>query len=210
MNPGSAAAYGLLVCEICALAQRPARAAAAGCCVRCGARLHLRRPDALARAWGLLLASALFYVPAYALPIMQSNSLFGAQSDTILSGIAYLWASGSWLVAMVIFVASVVVPFAKLAALTLLLATAQRRSAWRQRDRARLYRLVELTGRWSMVDVFVVALLAALLHFPPFAQVTPGPGAFAFCAMVVFSILAAAAFDPRLTWDSAAGARQAR
>lgn len=210
MNPGSAAAYGLLVCEACALAQRPAAGGSAGCCVRCGAPLHARRPDALARAWALLLASGLFYVPAYALPIMHSNSLFGAQSDTILSGIAYLWASGSWLVALVIFVASVVVPFAKLAALTLLLGAAQRRSRWRQHERARLYRFVELTGRWSMVDVFVVALLAALLRFPPFAQVTPGPGAFAFCAMVVFSLFAAAAFDPRLTWDAAPAAPQAR
>lgn len=195
-----AASLGLAGCHTCGLVSRVGAAALAHC-PRCGARLHRRKPDSLARTWALLAAAAVLYVPANALPIMHTKSLFGTQSDTILSGVIYLWTSGSWPLAVVVFVASVFVPMAKLFILAFLAASVQRGSARNRVERLRLYRLVELVGRWSMLDVFVVALLAALVQLKALAQITPGPGATAFGAVVVITMLAAMTFDPRLIWD---------
>jgi paraquat-inducible protein A len=134
---------------------------------------------------------------------MHASSLGRSEDDTILAGVAYFWTSGDWPLAVVIFVASVMVPMLKLATLALLTLTARRGSDWQPHERATLYRVVERVGRWSMLDVFVVALTVALVHFGSFAFITAGPGALAFGAVVILTMLASHQFDPRLIWDNA-------
>jgi paraquat-inducible protein A len=137
------------------------------------------------------------------LPVMISGSLFGSEEDTIMSGVVYLWTSGSWPLAVILFVASIVIPAAKLLALTFLVVSVQRGSAWALRQRTQLYRTVELIGRWSMIDVYVAAILTALVHFGSLMTIRAGTGAIAFGAVVVLTMFAAEAFDPRLVWDRA-------
>ncbi len=196
----TAAALGLAGCHTCGLVSRRGATERAHC-PRCGARLFRRKPESLARTWALLIAAAVLYVPANVLPIMHTSSLFGTQSDTIMSGVVYLWTSGSWPLAIVVFVASVFVPIAKLVVLAYLAWTVQRRSRQAQPERLRLYRMVEFVGRWSMLDVFVVALLAALVQLRSLAEIVPGSGATAFGAVVVLTMFAAMTFDPRMIWD---------
>jgi paraquat-inducible protein A len=147
-----------------------------------------------------LLAAIILYVPANVLPIMRTTALFRTQEDTIIGGIVFLWDTGSWPLAVVVFVASVAVPLVKFLALGLLIVTSWRRSSWRRGDRARLYRGIELVGRWSMLDIYVVGVLAALVRARPFAAVEAGPAALAFAAVVVLTMLASASFDPRSIW----------
>ena len=142
------------------------------------------------------------YVPANILPVMITTSLLGEkQQDTIMSGIIYFWVSGSWVLAIIVFIASFLVPLFKLVALALLLIMARQHSDWRLLQRAKLYRLVEFTGRWSMLDVFVVTLLAGLVQIKGFAMIQAGMGIAAFAAVVILTMLASLSFDPRLTWD---------
>jgi paraquat-inducible protein A len=171
-------------------------------CPRCGARLHARTPDSLARCWALLLAACVLYVPANLLPIMETTSFGASERNTILSGVVALWTGGSQDLALIVFIASVVVPIGKLLSLVVLLLGVQFRSGRNLLQRARLYRLVELVGKWSMLDVYVVALLAALVRFDALMDVRAGSGALAFGAVVVLTMLAAQAFDPRLIWDT--------
>ena len=199
--PVTAATLGLLSCHSCGLLSRPSASGHDMACARCGSGLHMRKPDSISRAWAFLLAAYVLYIPANVLPVMETGSLFGAQRDTIMSGVVYLWTSGSWPLALIIFIASIVVPGAKMVAMTVLLVTAQRRSVWRPQDRARLYRIVEFVGRWSMVDIYVAAVLAALVQFKALATIKAGPGAIAFGAVVVLTMFAAESFDPRLIWD---------
>ena len=172
-------------------------------CGRCATHLRTRKPQSLQRTWALLISAIVMYLPANLVPVMITTSLFGTQQDTILSGVIYFWVSGSYELAAVIFIASFLVPLFKLSALLLLLVTVQQRSSWRQLERARLYHLLELIGRWSMLDVFVVSLLAGLVQIQGFAVVTAGVGIAAFGAVVVLTMLASLCFDPRLIWDSA-------
>ena len=197
----TAAAEGLMLCDVCNLINHHAGSDAQLACARCGAHVHFRRPDSIQRAWAFLVAAAILYIPANALPIMHSGSLYGVQSDTIWSGIVWLWQTGSWVLALIVFVASMVVPVAKIASLGILLVAAQRRSTWNPRRRAYLFRLTHWIGRWSMVDIYVGAALVALVQFRAFASLEPGPGAIAFGAVVVLTMLATQSFDPRLTWD---------
>ncbi len=192
---------GLLSCHVCSLVCAPVADAGQSRCPRCGARLHGRKPDSIARTWALLIAAYILYVPANLLPIMETRSLFSAQQDTILSGVVFLWVSGSWLIAAIVFVASIVVPLAKMIALTLLTASVQRRSAWRAQERTRLYRLVELVGRWSMLDIYVITIMVALVQIQSLASIKSGPAAAAFGGVVVLTMFAAMTFDPRLIWD---------
>jgi paraquat-inducible protein A len=172
-------------------------------CTRCGATLHQRKTNSIERTWALLIAAYALYVPANLLPIMETRSLFSVQRDTILSGVAFLWNSGSWILALIVFVASVAVPVLKLFSMTLLVVSVQIRNTMPPLPRARLYRLLELIGRWSMLDVYVVAILVALVQAQSLATMAPGPGVLAFGAVVVLSMLATMAFDPRLIWDTA-------
>jgi len=202
MTAATAAEAGLLSCHACALLSRPATKVHGMACARCGASLHFRRPHSIARVWAFLIAAFILYIPANVLPVMETGSLFGSQSDTIMSGVVYLWTSGSWPLAAIIFVASIMVPGGKLMALTFLLVSVQRRSTRRLRERTRLYRMVEFIGRWSMVDIYVAAILTALVQLQALATIKAGPGAIAFGAVVVLTMFAAESFDPRLIWDS--------
>lgn len=197
--PATAARWGLATCHGCGLLSRAGHGAR---CPRCGSPLHGRKPNSIARTWALVIAAAILYLPANLLPIMETSSLFGAQEDTILSGVVYLWRTGSWHLALVVFIASILVPMAKLFALVILLLSVQLHARWQPVQRTRLYRLVELVGRWSMLDVYVVTLLVALVQLEALATVRPGAGALAFGAVVVLTMFAAMSFDPRLIWDS--------
>jgi paraquat-inducible protein A len=200
--PLTGAAAGLLHCHACMMVSRAAPAPSSSACPRCGAALHRRRPASLARTWAFLTAAVLLYLPANVLPVMKSSSLFGAQSDTIWSGIVYLWIDGSWALAALVFFASMVVPLAKLVVLGALAASVQLR--WRGRPllRTRLYRSIESVGRWSMLDIYVVTALVGLVQLQSVAQIEAGPGALAFGAVVVLTMLASLSFDPRLIWDA--------
>ena len=171
-------------------------------CPRCGSTLHQRKPNSLKRTWALVLAAIVFYIPANLLPVTVVISFGKSQSDTIMSGVIYFIASGMWPIALIIFVASILVPLLKLIILTFLLITVQRKSAWRPKDRTRLYRITEAVGRWSMVDIYVVTILVALVNLGNLATIKAGPGAGFFAAVVVITMFAAMSFDPRLIWDA--------
>lgn len=198
----SAASLGLLSCHTCGLVSRPPAPETEAHCPRCGSRLHFRKPYSIARTWALLIAAYILFIPANLMPVMETGSMFGSQRDTILSGVVYLWVTGSWPLAALVFFASIVVPLVKLIALTYLVVSVQRHSRALRAQRGTLYRLLEFIGRWSMLDIYVITLLSALVQIQTLAKITPGPGAVAFGAVVVLTMLAAMAFDPRLIWDS--------
>jgi len=193
---------GLISCDACARLDPYKRSMKNQRCSRCDAALHQRHPDSLRRTWALLIAAGLLYIPANLLPVMHTATLTDMQDNTIMSGVIYFWTSGEWPLAVIVFVASIVVPMFKISALVLLLITARRRSSWRLRERTRLYRMIQHIGRWSMLDVFVVTVTVALVRFQPFAEVTAGPGVIAFGSVVILTLLAAEQFDPRLVWDA--------
>lgn len=163
--------------------------------------MHMRKRASLSTTWALIIAAILLYVPANLLPMMVTASLLGSQEDTIMSGVVFLWQSGSWPLAAVVFFASVMVPLLKILALIYLAASAQRRSRHYLVQRTRLYRLVEFVGRWSMLDIYVITILVALVQFQGLATIQAGPAAVAFGAVVVVTMFAAMSFDPRLIWD---------
>ena len=192
----------LVGCHSCNLVCKVPDFHAHASCPRCGATLHGRKPNSISRTWALILAAYVFYIPANLLPITKVVSLGKTQSDTIMSGVIYFIQTGMWPIALVIFVASVFVPLLKLFLLTYLLISVQRKSHWRPRDRTRLYRITEAVGRWSMVDIYVVTILVALVHLGELATIYAGPGAVFFGAVVVITMFAAMTFDPRLIWDA--------
>jgi paraquat-inducible protein A len=176
-------------------------------CPRCGATLHRRKPHSLARTWALLIAACILYIPANLLPVMTVTSFGQGEPDTILSGVKTLIAAGMWPVALLVFFASITVPVLKIVAMIFLLISVQRGSRWRPRDRTVLYRMVESVGRWSMVDIFMISILVALVNLGSIASIVPGPGAIAFAAVVILTMIAAMTFDPRLIWDARERAR---
>ena len=170
-------------------------------CRLCFARLHSRKPMSIQRSWAWLIAGILAYVPANVYPIMYTVVFGNTEPNTIIGGFLVLWELKSYPVALVVFVASVVVPVLKFIAVSYLLISIQKRIGHSRYERTRLYRLTELVGRWSMIDVFVVAILAALVQIGSVAQIEPGLGATAFGATVIFTMLSALALDSRLLWD---------
>jgi len=206
MNFATATArqLGLLNCHDChLLSEAPSGATHEHLtCPRCGAPLHERKPNSLARTWALVCAATILYIPANVLPMTITSALGTTQADTIMSGVIYFIHSGSWEIAAVIFIASVFVPLAKLLILVTLLITVQFRSTWRPKDRTALYRLTEMVGRWSMLDVYVVTILVALVKLGAVATIEAGPAAVYFAAVVVITMIAAESFDPRLIWDA--------
>lgn len=192
---------GMVACHRCHLLCRQVESRNTAC-PRCGEALHSRKDKSIARTWALVIAAIVFYIPANVLPITHTSALGSVQSDTIMSGVIYFIQSGSWPVALIIFVASVFVPLLKLLILILLLVSTQRRWQWRPVDRTRLYLLTEAIGRWSMLDIYVVTILVALVHLGALANMEAGLGALYFGAVVVVTMLAAEAFDPRLIWDN--------
>ncbi|WP_335951250.1 paraquat-inducible protein A [Acinetobacter beijerinckii] len=175
-------------------------------CSRCHTALHLRKPYSLDRTLALVIAASILYIPANVLPMTMTDSLLGRQQDTIMSGVIYFWKSGDYLVSAVIFMASIFIPMLKLLILCFLLIAVriQSFSRWNfsPEQCTLLYRVVEFIGRWSMIDVFVVALLTALIQIQSLATILAGPGAVAFGAVVVLTMFASLSFDPRIIWDN--------
>lgn len=202
-NALTAARAGLVACETCGLLARPAGPAEPGYCPRCGEELESRRCRSIQTTWALVIAAAICYIPANLLPVMNTTALGSTEADTIMGGVVFLYTSGSWPLALVVLIASVMVPLGKLVALGYLLITVQRGSITSNRERTRLYRMVEFVGRWSMLDVFVDTFTVALVQLKPLMSVEPGAGVLFFAAVVVLTMLAAESFDPRLIWDGA-------
>lgn len=193
---------GLVNCHDCRLLIDQAACQALPICPRCGAHLHARKPGSLSRTWALVLAAIIFYIPANILPMTITTTLGARQPDTIISGVIYFMQTGSWEIALVIFTASIFVPLVKLLILIFLLLSVRSHSSWKPRDRTVLYRLTELVGRWSMVDIYVVTILVALVKLGAVASIEAGPASVYFAAVVVVTMFAAESFDPRLIWDS--------
>lgn len=199
----TAALQGLTGCSTCGLLQRlPVRGA--GFCQRCGEHLQPRLPHSLQRTWALLITACVLYLPANVYPIMHSTRLGKTQPNTIIGGVVDLINGGSWPIALIIFTASIIVPVGKILALGWLCLRVGKSSEISHRSRIRLYWLIEFIGRWSMVDVFVVAILVALIRAGNLMSITPGPAALAFASVVILTMLAAISFDPRLIWDNPA------
>ena len=192
----------LIGCRSCALVCRTPGLRSHYTCPRCKAPLHFRKTGSIQRTWALIIAAFILYVPANIFPVTMTSTLGHEQADTIFSGVIYFIVSGSWHIAIVIFVASVIVPLVKLFVLLYLLISVQKKSSWKPEDRTRLYRMTEVVGRWSMVDVYVVTILVSLVQLGPIATITAGPGAAYFSAVVILTMLAAESFDPRLIWDA--------
>jgi paraquat-inducible protein A len=192
---------GLFVCTRCRATVR-AIAAAGQRCPRCHSPVHARRPQSLSTTASLVIAAALLYIPANVLPVMRTHTFFSDTDDTIMSGVISLAQSGSWPVAVLVFFASIVVPLLKLVAMGEILIAITRKSVRLPQQRSRLFRVVEFVGRWSMLDVFAMSLLVALVQVQSLATVEVRPAALAFAGVVVLTMLAAQSFDERLLWDS--------
>lgn len=195
--------HGLQSCRACGLLARPAPGEDEGHCPRCNGKLFFRKPDSLNRTLAYLVAAAICYVPANLLPVMTTTTASGRESDTILQGVVFLWSPTGWPLSLIVLFASIMIPSAKIAALAYLLFTVRRGSIENNQQRIRLFRMVEIIGRWSMVDVFVDTFTVALVQLQPLMSVAPAPGLFFFAAVVVLTMLAVESFDPRLIWDAA-------
>ncbi|MBB2496040.1 paraquat-inducible protein A [Aquipseudomonas ullengensis] len=171
-------------------------------CERCGAHLHPRRPNSLVRTWALLITAAILYIPANMLPIMTVNFLGNGTPATIMEGVIELIHADMLPIALVVFVASILVPTFKLVGIATLLYSVQRHQRLSAKQRVLMYRFIEWIGRWSMLDIFVIAILVALVNFGHLASIEAGPGAAAFCLVVILTMIAAVTFDPRLIFDN--------
>jgi paraquat-inducible protein A len=198
---------GLFSCPVCNLLVGPAPSGSNRRvrCPRCKARLHNRKPNSIHRTWALVIAALIFYIPANILPVTVTTYMGSTQSDTIMSGVIFFMQTGSWGIAGIIFIASIIVPITKLALLCGLLLSIHGHMRWRPKERTRLYRITELVGRWSMLDVFVVTVLVALVRLGYMTTIEAGPGVVYFAAVVVITMFAAMALDPRLIWDAMEG-----
>ena len=192
---------GLSLCRTCGLAVSRASLGIDPRCPRCQSRIEHRTPFSAEMTLAWLFAGIVFYIPANLLPVIHTSGLLGDEDSTILHGILEFWRSGDWDIALLIFTASVAVPFTKFIAIGLLLLTVRKNSRWEQHQRTVLYRIVEFIGYWSMLDVIVVALTSALMQFQVLGTAEPRAGIAFFCAVVVATMLSALSFDPRLIWD---------
>lgn len=193
---------GLIGCHSCGQVSPRRGMVDAQACPRCGAPMHHRKPNSVARAWALLIAGLICYIPANLYPVMFTQMLGQRADSTIMNGVIEFWHAGAWDIAVIIFIASVAVPCTKFVAMAVLLVTTQRRSTWAQAERSRLYRFVEVIGYWSMLDVVVVALVAALVKFRQLSDIEPRIGILFFGMVVILTMLSAMSFDPRLIWDA--------
>jgi paraquat-inducible protein A len=215
--------HGLQACHTCALLVAPSTATGQQHsnntpngysmldrlnCPRCTTPLHgARKHDSISRTWALIFAALILIVPANLYPVMTVIQFGQGEPNTIVSGVLHLIDEGMWGLALIVFVASVVLPVLKLLLLSYLLLSVQSRSTWRPRDRTRLYRITEVVGAWSMVDIYLIGILTALVNLQALASITPEIGASFFGAVVVVTMLAAHSFDPRLIWDHAVKAQ---
>lgn len=197
---GGAGRASLLACHVC---HKVSQGEDGDRCPRCATTLHRRKTGSLARSAALALAATVLYIPANYYPVMYITKLGQTTAYTILGGVKELAAAGLWPLALLVFFASITVPVLKLVALLILLVSTRQGSLWRLNDRTRLYRLIVFIGRWSMIDVFMVSILVAVVRFGFFARVTSDIGGVAFAGVVLLTMVAADAFDPRLMWDAA-------
>jgi paraquat-inducible protein A len=202
LTGGSRGLEGAVGCETCGLVSVPEPDDER--CPRCESALHERKPNSVARTWALVIAAAIFYIPANYYPVLSVVQLGAGQPSTILGGVEELVRAGQYPLALLVFFASIAVPVLKLVGLSLMLVTIQIGRAGWLRDRVRLYHIVRFIGRWSMIDIFMESLLGALVAFGSVITIEPGVGALAFCAVVILTMFAAETFDPRLMWDAAA------
>jgi paraquat-inducible protein A len=196
-NPPRGISQGLAGCHACGKVSPES----AGRCARCGSKLHIRKPYAIQRTVALLIAATALYVPANVLPIMVVSEIGGTTASTIFTGMIDFWNSGAYPIAIVIFTASLFIPIVKIVALIWLCAAASGKVHPSPKVLGKIYWFTELMGRWSMVDIFVVAILVAIVQLGAVMTVMPGPGALAFAGVVVLTMFAAMSFDPRLLWD---------
>jgi len=201
--PISAMQRGLQNCGACGLLSYPEVGAEEGRCPRCNEELAFRKRASIQRTWAFVIAAAICYIPANVLPVLTTTTTTGSDSDTILQGVILLWSPTGWPLSLIVLIASIMIPSAKIIALVYLLITVQRGSIKNNEQRLRLFRTVEFIGRWSMVDVFVDTFTAALIQLQPLMSVSPGPGLVFFAMVVVLTMLAVECFDPRLIWDPA-------
>jgi paraquat-inducible protein A len=190
---------GLVLCRTCGSVL--SRTTAIRVCPRCHTRVEHRTPFSMEMTLAWLIAGIILYIPANLLPVMHTSGLLGEADSTILGGILEFWRAGDWDIALLIFIASVAVPFIKFIAIGLLLFTVRTGSRWQKQQRTTLYRFVEFIGYWSMLDVIVVALTASLMQFRLLGTAEPRSGIACFCAVVIVTMLSALSFDPRLIWD---------
>lgn len=198
----------LVGCESCGWAGTVARLDESTRCPRCGHPLTHPRRIGLQRTWALLAASAVCLVPANLMSMMSTVKALRATPHTLIGGIVELWTDGAWGLAILVFVASIVVPLLKIVALGLLAWSVEHAPDWRRLERSRLYRLIEAVGHWSMLDVYVVVLLVGMVRFGNVASAIPGPGLLAFAAVVVLTMMATHQFDPRWIWQDADSSRR--
>jgi len=203
MSRPTAHSQGLIACETCGQLARAPEPHATGHCPTCGGRMHTRLASSLSKTWALVLTGFILYIPANIFPVMSIDMVGNAQSDTIMTGVVELFQSGMWAIALLVLCASILVPLMKLIGLAYLCFSIQRSHRGRKTDRSRLYRLIELIGRWSMLDVFLVSILIAVVNLGSVATIRPEPGVIFFASVVVVTMFAANTFDPRLVWDRA-------
>ncbi|MEY3394858.1 MAG: hypothetical protein RL346_1094 [Verrucomicrobiota bacterium] len=188
---------GLASCHVC----EKVSPISIGKCPRCGHGLYFRKKESVNRTVALVLAAAALYIPANLLPILTIRELGLAREKTILSGLVEFWEMGSYPIAIVIFTASILIPILKMAALLWLCAAAKGMISYSVKTMGKVYWVTELLGRWSMVDIFVVSILVAMVRLGNYMVVTPGIGTFAFAGVVILTMCAAMCFDPKLLWD---------
>jgi paraquat-inducible protein A len=206
MIPLRAVTAGLVACRCCGLVSRsPSVLGATDFCPRCRCLLRERSSRSTERSLAWLVAGVILYLPSNVLPVVYVNNVGGGEESTILGGVLSFWRGGAWDIALLIFAASVAIPATKFLALGVLVWSVRHRSNWALRERTELYRLVEIIGYWSMLDVVVVALTAALLKFKALGTAEPRLGIVFFCGVVVTTMISALSFDPRLIWDAGSG-----
>ena len=193
----TAAENDLLLCHTC----HKLSYASTTLCPRCGDHLHHRKPKSIARTWALVITSVLLFIPANIMPIMQVDFLGVPDRSTILDGIIYFFKTGSYFIGLIIFTASILVPLFKMVGLVILLLSTRPCSPKYLRQKARMFRFIAFIGRWSMLDIFVIALLSVLVDFGFFTSIHAAPAATYFCFVVAATMLAAITFDPRIMWD---------
>jgi len=170
-------------------------------CPRCGSEVHYRKPNSVSRAWAFLIAAFIMYIPANTEPMMRTTALGNEEADTIMSGVLYFLSAGEWYLALVIFAASVMLPLLKIIAIGYILISIQRGASSRLEEKSNLYKLAEILGKWSMLDIFVVGLMVMLVQLGNLTSIDPGPAVIAFALVVILTMFAEEALDPKLIWD---------
>ena len=194
----------IMVCHICSKPNR-VNTIAPGVkqrCTRCNSKIFYRKKESIARTWAFLIAAVIFYIPANTYSFMFYTNLGKVEGDTILSGVEELIDADLWPLALLVFTASIFVPIAKIAGLGFLLISAQLKWKINFIEKTKLYKIVDIIGKWSMLDVFLVSLMTGLVKLGQIADIEPGPGVRYFTAVVILTLLAAMSFDPRLIWDN--------